>query len=138
MNHGEVCQVGISVLISFLSYCFGVVTPALELLLWCICLDVFVGVLASFVNPRLYFNSRKMFKGLVKKIVLLSIVAFSKHLDIMMNTDIICMTTCYFFIINEGMSVLENAGKCGLKLPKIIENSLEQLKGLTNNENKNN
>ena len=137
MNHGEVCQVGISVLISFLSYCFGVVTPALELLLWCICLDVFVGVLASFVNPRLYFNSRKMFKGLVKKIVLLSIVAFSKHLDIMMNTDIICMTTCYFFIINEGMSVLENAGKCGLKLPKIIENSLEQLKGLTNNENKN-
>ena len=137
MNHGEVCQVGISVLISFLSYCFGVVTPALELLLWCICLDIFVGVLASFVNPRLYFNSRKMFKGLVKKIVLLSIVAFSKHLDIMMNTDIICMTTCYFFIINEGMSVLENAGKCGLKLPKIIENSLEQLKGLTNNENKN-
>ena len=137
MNHGEVCQVGISVLISFLSYCFGVVTPALELLLWCICLDVFVGVLASFVNPRLYFNSRKMFKGLVKKVVLLSIVAFSKHLDIMMNTDIICMTTCYFFIINEGMSVLENAGKCGLKLPKIIENSLEQLKGLTNNENKN-
>ena len=137
MNHGEACQVVISVLISFLSYCFGVVTPALELLLWCICLDVFVGVLASFVNPRLYFNSRKMFKGLVKKIVLLSIVAFSKHLDIMMNTDIICMTTCYFFIINEGMSVLENAGKCGLKLPKIIENSLEQLKGLTNNENKN-
>lgn len=137
MNHGEVCQVWISVLISFLSYCFGVVTPALELLLWCICLDVFVGVLASFVNPMLYFNSRKMFKGLVKKIVLLSIVAFSKHLDIMMNTDIICMTTCYFFIINEGMSVLENAGKCGLKLPKIIENSLEQLKGLTNNENKN-
>lgn len=137
MNHSEVCQLGISVLISFLSYCFGVVTPALELLLWCICLDIFVGVLASFVNPRLYFNSRKMFKGLVKKIVLLSIVAFSKHLDIMMNTDIICMTTCYFFIINEGMSVLENAGKCGLKLPKIIENSLEQLKGLTNNENKN-
>ena len=137
MNHGEVCQVGISVLISFLSYCFGVVTPALELLLWCICLDIFVGVLASFVNPKLYFNSRKMFKGVVKKIVLLSIVAFSKHLDIMMNTDIICMTTCYFFIINEGMSVLENAGKCGLKLPKIIENSLEQLKGLTNNENKN-
>ena len=137
MNHGEVCQVGISVLISVLSYCFGVVTPVLEMLLWCVTLDIFIGVLASFVNPRLYFNSRKMFKGIVKKIVLLSIVAFSKHLDIMMNTDIIYTTTCYFFIINEGLSCLENAGKCGLKLPKIIENSLDQLKGLTNNENEN-
>ena len=136
MNHSEVGQIGISVLISFLSYCFGVVTPQIELLLWCICLDIFVGVLASFINPRLYFNSRKMFRGIAKKIVLLSIVAFAHHLDIMMNTDVIGMTCCYFFIINEGMSVLENAGKCGLKLPKIIENSLEQLKGLTDYENK--
>lgn len=135
MNHSEVGQIGISVLISFLSYCFGVVTPQIELLLWCICLDIFVGALASFINPRLYFNSRKMFRGIAKKIVLLSIVAFAHHLDIMMNTDIIGMTCCYFFIINEGMSLLENAGKCGLKLPKIIENSLEQLKGLTDYEN---
>ena len=137
MNHSEAGQIGISVIISFLSYCFGVVTPQIELLLWCICLDIFVGVLASFVNPKLYFNSRKMFKGIVKKIVLLSIVAFAHHLDIMMNTDVIGMSTCYFFIVNEGMSVLENAGKAGLKLPKIIENSLEQLKGLTDYENKN-
>lgn len=137
MNQAEVGQVGITVLVSFLSYCFGVVTPQLELLLWCITLDLFVGVLASFVNPKLYFNSRKLFRGIAKKVILLSIVAFSKHLDIMMNTDIIALTTCYFFIINEGMSVLENAGKAGLKLPKIIENSLEQLKGLTDNANKN-
>lgn len=137
MNHSEVGQIGITVLISFLSYCFGVVTAQIELLLWCICLDIFVGVLASFINPRLYFNSRKMFRGIAKKIVLLSIVAFAHHLDIMMNTDVIGMTCCYFFIINEGMSVLENAGKCGIKLPKIIENSLEQLKGLTDYENKN-
>lgn len=137
MNHTEGMQVAICVFVSFLSYCFGVVTAQIELLLWCICLDIFVGVLASFINPRLYFNSRKMFRGIAKKIVLLSIVAFAHHLDIMMSTDVIGMTCCYFFIINEGMSVLENAGKCGLKLPKIIENSLEQLKGLTDYENKN-
>ena len=137
MNQAEVGQVGITVLVSFLSYCFGVVTPQLELLLWCITLDLFVGVLASFVNPKLYFNSRKLFRGIAKKVILLSIVAFAKHLDIMMNTDVIALTTCYFFIINEGFSVLENAGKAGVKLPKIIENSLEQLKGLTDNANKN-
>lgn len=128
MNNTETGQILITVIISFLSYCFGVVTPALEFLIWCVVLDIFTGTLASFVNPKMLFNSRKMFRGLVKKVVLFSIVAFSKHLDILMNTDIIYMTVCYFFIVNEGLSVLENAGKCGLNLPKIIENSLEQLK----------
>ena len=124
----------LSVIISFLSYCFGVVTPQLELLLWCITLDIFVGVLASFINPKLMFNSRKMFKGITKKIVLLSLVAFARHLDIMMNTEMIGLTTCYFFIINEGLSVLENACKCGLNVPPIIRNSLEQLNRMTNND----
>lgn len=128
----------ISVIVSFFSYCFGFVNPQLELLLWCITLDIFVGVLASFINPKLMFNSRKMFKGITKKIVLLSLVAFAHHLDIMMNTEVIGLTTCYFFIINEGMSVLENACKCGLNVPPIIKNSLEQLKGMSNNGNKKN
>lgn len=126
----------LSVVISFLSYCFGIVTPQIEMLLWCISLDIFVGVLASFINPRLMFNSRKMFKGITKKIVLLSLVAFAHHLDIMMNTEMIGLSTCYFFIINEGMSILENAVKCGLDVPPIVKNSLEQLKGMNNNDNK--
>lgn len=126
----------LSVIVSFLSYCFGVVSPQIEMLLWCIALDIFVGVLASFINPKLMFNSRKMFKGITKKIVLLSLVAFAHHLDIMMNTEMIGLTACYFFIINEGLSVLENAVKCGLDVPPIIRNSLEQLKGMNNNDNK--
>ena len=124
----------LSIIVSFLSYCFGVVNPQIEMLLWCITLDIFVGVLASFINPKLMFNSRKMFKGITKKVVLLSLVAFAHHLDIMMNTEVIGLTCCYFFIINEGMSVLENACKCGLNVPPIIKNSLEQLKGTTNND----
>lgn len=126
----------LSVVVSFLSYCFGVVTPQIEMLLWCITLDIFVGCLASFINPRLMFNSRKMFKGITKKIVLLSLVAFAHHLDIMMNTEMIGLSTCYFFIINEAMSILENSAKCGLDVPPIIKNSLEQLKEMTNNDNK--
>lgn len=129
MNNIEHYQIGVTVMLSFASYCFGV-NPALEFLIWCIVLDIVIGVLASFVNPKLYFNSRKMFKGLTKKIILLSIVAFSHQLDNLMHTDIICMTTTYFFIVNESMSVLENCGKAGLKLPKILENSLEQIKEL--------
>ena len=136
--HENTFTLSFSIILSFLSYCFGV-NPAIEFLLWCVILDVVIGTLSSFINQNTMFNSRKMFKGLVKKLVLLSMVAFSHQLDILMHTDMICMTTTYFFIVNESLSVLENCGKCGIKLPKIIENSLEQIKELNKiNEHKNN
>lgn len=126
----------LSVIISFLSYCFGVVTPQLELLIWAISLDIFIGVLASFINPNLMFNSRKMFKGVAKKIVLMTLVCLAHQLDHMMGTEMIALSSCYFFIVNEVMSILENACKCGLDVPPIIKNSLEQLKGMNNDVNK--
>lgn len=126
----------LSVIISFLSYCFGVVTPQLELLIWAISIDIFIGVLASFINPNLMFNSRKMFKGVAKKIVLMTLVCLAHQLDHMMGTEMIALSSCYFFIVNEVMSILENACKCGLDVPPIIKNSLEQLKGMNNDVNK--
>lgn len=117
----------------FLSYCFDV-SPMLEVLVWATTLDIFTGVAASFINTRLQFNSKRMTKGLCKKLVLLSLTAFSHKLDLMLNTDIIYSTVMYFFIANEGLSCLENAGKCGLKFPKALANSLEQLKGITTDD----
>lgn len=126
----------ISGVVSFLSYCFGIVNPQLEVLLWAMSLDIVIGIFASFINPKLMYNSQKTFRGIAKKIVLLTLVCFAHQLDNMMGINTIALTTCYFFIVNEGMSCLENAGKCGLKLPPIIQNSLEQLKGITDNEHK--
>lgn len=134
--HDNQISVIIGVVGGFLSYAFGV-NEHLEVLLWAITLDIIVGVLASFVNEKLMFNSRKMYKGIVKKVVILTLVMFAHQLDIMMKTDdIIAKTVTWFFIANEGLSVLENAGKCGITLPKILKSSLEQLKGLTNDDKK--
>lgn len=134
--HDNQISVIIGVVGGFLSYAFGV-NEHLDVLLWAITLDIIVGVLASFVNEKLMFNSRKMYKGIVKKVVILTLVMFAHQLDIMMKTDcIIAKTVTWFFIANEGLSVLENAGKCGIKLPKILQSSLEQLKGLTNDDKK--
>ena len=134
--HENSISVICGVLGGFISYAFGV-NQDLEFLLWAITLDIIIGVLASFVNENLTFNSRKMYKGIVKKIVMLTLVMFSHQLDVMMKTDgIIAKTVTWYFIANEGLSCLENAGKCGLTLPKILANSLEQLKGLTNDNKK--
>ena len=131
-------ETGTSVLIGiiggFLSYCFDI-SPMFNVLLWAITLDLLIGVMASFVNEKLTFNSKKVHKGIVKKCIILALVAFSHQLDIMLQLDVICRTVTCFFIGNEGLSILENVGKCGIPLPKILENSLEQLKEI-NNDNK--
>lgn len=131
--HENSLSVFIGVVGGFLSYCFDI-SPMFEVLLWTITLDIIIGVIASFINYRLHFNSKRMTKGICKKIVLLTLVAFSHQLDILMLTNVICHTVTCFFIANEGFSCLENAGKCGVKLPKILLNSLEQLKGLTDDD----
>lgn len=133
--HENSFSVILGIIGGFLSYCFDV-SPMFHVLLWAITLDIFIGVMASFINVKLTFNSKRMMRGICKKIVLLSLVAFSHQLDIMLQTDIICRTVTCFFIANEGLSCLENAGKCGLKLPKILEDSLEQVKGLSNDGHK--
>lgn len=133
--HENSFSVILGIIGGFLSYCFDV-SPMFHVLLWAITLDIFIGVMASFINVKLVFNSKRMMRGICKKIVLLSLVAFSHQLDMMLQTDIICRTVTCFFIANEGLSCLENAGKCGLKLPKILEDSLEQVKGLSNDGHK--
>lgn len=133
--HENSFSVILGIIGGFLSYCFDV-SPMFHVLLWAITLDIFIGVMASFINIKLAFNSKRMMRGICKKIVLLSLVAFSHQLDMMLQTDIICRTVTCFFIANEGLSCIENAGKCGLKLPKILEDSLEQVKGLSNDGHK--
>lgn len=120
----------------FLSYCFNV-SPFFEVLLWAITIDLIVGVLASFIHPRLMFNSKRLMKGICKKIIILSLVAFSNHLDLMLNLDIICRSVTCFFIASDGLSIVENCGKCGIPIPKILLKSLEQVKELSiDNERK--
>lgn len=121
-------QTCFGVVAGFFSYCLGW-NENIEILVWAITLDIIIGVAACFINDDMVFNSKNMYRGIVKKIVILAIVSFSHQLDLMLNTAIIGPSVTYFWVANEGLSVLENAGKCGLKLPPIIQNSLEQLQG---------
>ena len=128
MNENSISII-IGVVGGFLSYCFDI-SPMFSVLLWAISLDLIVGVLASFIHPKLYFNSKRFTKGICKKIVILTLVAFSHQLDMMLHMDVICRTVTCFFIASDGLSILENAGKCGIPIPNVLAKSLEQLKEL--------
>ena len=79
------------------------------------------------INKRL--NSIIGAKGIIKKVGYLIIIALSFLLDgIVGDTGAIRNLVVYFFVANEGISIIENWGAMGLPLPAKILEVLEQLK----------
>lgn len=68
------------------------------------------------------------FKGLAKKLFLLMLVGVAYQLDRATGNNFIRDAAALFFIANEALSVLENAGLLGIPLPKVLRKGIELLK----------
>lgn len=73
-------------------------------------------------------ESRAGWKGLVKKCVTLLFVVIAVRLDLMIGATYIRDAVCIAFIINELISIVENAGLMGIPIPTAITKSIELLK----------
>ena len=73
-------------------------------------------------------DSRAGWKGLCKKGVILTIILIAHRLDLSLNTAYIRTATIIAFIVNESLSVVENAGLMGVPLPKVITKAIAILK----------
>ena len=73
-------------------------------------------------------SSKEGFKGIVKKICILLLVGLAHEVDIIVGADYIRSITIMFFVANEGLSVLENAGLMGVKYPSFLVKALETLR----------
>lgn len=67
-------------------------------------------------------------KGLVKKGIVLLIVLIAHRLDIALGTTIIRDSVVIAFIVNELISITENAGLMGVPIPKAITKAIDVLK----------
>ncbi|MBH0312323.1 phage holin family protein [Alcaligenes faecalis] len=74
--------------------------------------------------------SENCFEGLKKKTSILIILFVAVLLDRLIGngTWVFRTLTCYFYIANEGISILENCGQLGVNIPEPIRNALEQLR----------
>lgn len=114
-----------------LAYFLGGWDIALQLLITVMVLDYLTGVAKAIYNKKM--NSKVGAKGIIKKFGYLVIVALAVILDkVAGDTGAIRNVVIYFFIANEGISILENWGGMKLPLPQKLFDILEQLK----NENK--
>ena len=114
-------------------YLFGGWDIALQCLITAIVLDYISGLIKAYNTKTL--SSKIGLKGLLKKVGILCIVILSVLLDrISGETGVIRTMVIYYFVANEGLSVLENLGEAGLPIPKFIKDALLNLQKDKNNK----
>ena len=110
-----------------LSQLLGGWSLALQTLLIFIALDYITGVLKALYEKQL--NSEVGVRGIVKKVGFLIVVALANHIDQLLgNSGALYTLVVYFFVANEGLSIVENWAGMGLPIPQSIKNALAQLK----------
>lgn len=118
----------VALIATFFTYLFGGWDLALKILITFMVLDYVTGVIYAYVIKTL--NSEIGFKGLIKKCMILAVLIVGVALDRMLGNDgtwIFRTLVCYFYIANEGISLLENISNLGVPIPNKIKNALEQL-----------
>ncbi|MBS7124165.1 Phage-related holin (Lysis protein) [uncultured Clostridium sp.] len=117
----------VAVVATFFTYVFGSWDLALQVLIVFMILDYGTGVLYAFLNNQL--NSEVGFKGLVKKMMILVVLIIGVMVDRILGTGnwVFRTLVAYFYIANEGISLLENVGNIGIPIPNKLRNALEQL-----------
>ncbi len=92
-----------------------------------VAIDYITGVLVAIHNRTV--SSEIGFKGISKKVMIFALVALGNIIDqnIISSGSSIRTMIIMFYLSNEGISIIENAGKIGLPLPQKLKAILRQL-----------
>lgn len=107
----------------FLGGCDGLIIA----LVIFVAVDYLTGVLCAIADKKL--SSEVGFKGIARKVLIFLLVGVANILDVeVIGTGSILRTAVIFFYLsNEGISLLENAAHLGLPIPGKLKAALEQL-----------
>lgn len=111
----------------WLGYFLGGCDGLLYALVAFVVIDYITGVMCGIADRKL--NSEGGFKGIAKKILIFLLMGIANILDVnVIGTGSVLRTAVVFFYIsNEGVSLLENAAHLGLPVPEKMKKVLEQL-----------
>ncbi|MBR1407430.1 MAG: phage holin family protein [Clostridia bacterium] len=114
--------------------------PILLVLLAVMSLDYVTGIICACMGKSLKtehggLSSGEAFLGLMKKVLVLAVVALAALLDVAVQQSAgvefaaVTGATCLWFIASEGISIVENAANMGIPIPQPVRQALEILKG---------
>ena len=111
----------------WLGYFLGGCDGLLYALVVFVVVDYITGVMCAINNKTL--SSAVGFKGICRKVLIFLLVGMANILDVAVigNGSVLRTAVIFFYISNEGVSLLENAGHLGLPIPQKMKDVLEQL-----------
>ena len=116
----------LSVILTTSVYLLGGFDIALQSLIIVIIIDYLTGIASAIYNKEL--SSKVGFKGIIKKFCYLLVVALSVVIDNLLGqSGLIRSLIIYFFVANDGLSIIENMAEMNVKLPQTLIDALEQI-----------
>lgn len=128
----NIYKIGATMIGAIVGYLWGGWSTLLGVLLAFVIIDYMTGLLAAGSEGKL--SSAIGFKGIARKVVIFLLVAVAHLIDVSLggNNDIFRDATIFFYIANELISIIENAGRAGLPVPEKLSNAVEVLRGNKN------
>lgn len=127
-------QVVFTVMGGWLGYFLGGYDGLLYALIVFMVMDYITGVMCAVSDKKL--SSAVGFKGICRKVIILMLVGIANLLDVeVIGTGAVLRTAVIFFYLsNEGVSLLENAAHLGLPIPEKLKAVLAQLHNKSESE----
>ena len=120
----------------WLGWYLGGCDGLLYALLGFVVMDYITGVMCAIADKKL--SSEVGFKGLCRKVLIFILVGAANIIDVQIigTGSVLRTAVIFFYISNEGVSLLENAGHLGLPIPAKLKAVLEQLHDRSEKEDK--
>ena len=107
----------------FLGGCDGLL---IALVLFAV-VDYLTGIMCAVVDQKL--SSQVGFKGICRKVLIFLLVGIANIIDVQVigTGSVIRTAVIFFYLSNEGVSILENAAHLGLPIPETLKAALAQI-----------
>lgn len=112
---------------AFLGFYFGGLNGAFIVLCIFTILDYLTGVTSAILRKEL--SSEIGFKGLLKKMLIFIFVGMGNLIDVHLvgSGEVVRTAVIFFYLSNEGLSIIENAVEIGLPVPSILKKYLKKV-----------
>ena len=132
----NVIQMAFAAVGGWLGYFLGGCDGLIIALVVFVVVDYATGVMCAIADRKL--SSEVGFKGICRKILIFLLVGIANVLDaeVLKTGSVLRTAVIFFYLSNEGISLLENAGHLGLPIPEKMKKVLEQLHDRSEKEEK--
>ena len=127
MNVFKTIGTGVRVVAAFVGGVWLGLHPLFQALIILMVLDIVTGVLSGYVARKL--NSDVSFRGVTKKVLILLAVATAGVVGPHIGDVPLAEVVAGFYVMNEGLSIVENMAEAGLPVPDVLKDALAKLNG---------